>query len=197
MNVALDHINFFSGQEEYIEAFKRFAALVPADGLLLAGIDSPNVASVAAAATSPVQTFGFAGDAEWQAANVRLEPERSVFDVLHRGQPYLRDVILAQPGRYVLLSALAAIALARHLGIAEQSVREALATFEGARRRLEMRGEVGGVTVVEDFAHHPTQARTSLRPPLFASRTGGCGASRPAHFQQPEPALPAGLRAGI
>ncbi|HHX40126.1 MAG TPA: hypothetical protein GX715_09195 [Armatimonadetes bacterium] len=162
MNVALDHINFFSGQEEYIEAFKRFAALVPADGLLLAGIDSPNVASVAAAATSPVQTFGFAGDAEWQAANVRLEPERSVFDVLHRGQPYLRDVILAQPGRYVLLSALAAIALARHLGIAEQSVREALATFEGARRRLEMRGEVGGVTVVEDFAHHPTQARTSL-----------------------------------
>lgn len=162
LNVALDHINFFPDQEAYIQAFERFAALVPADGLLLAGIDSEHVGRVAAAATSPVETFGFADGAGWQAVDLRLEPERTVFDVRRAGRAYRAGVAVGQPGRYIVLSALAALALAERLGLPEDAVTEALATFQGARRRMEVRGEAGGITVVEDFAHHPTQARTSL-----------------------------------
>jgi UDP-N-acetylmuramate: L-alanyl-gamma-D-glutamyl-meso-diaminopimelate ligase len=135
---------------------------VPTDGLLLAGIDSPNVARVAAAAQSPVETFGFAAGADWQAVNLRLEPERAVFDVWRSGRPHRSDVVIGQPGRYVVLSALVALALAERLGLDPAVVEDSLAHFQGARRRLELRGEVAGVTVVEDFAHHPTQARTSL-----------------------------------
>ncbi|MBI3944308.1 MAG: DUF1611 domain-containing protein, partial [Armatimonadetes bacterium] len=162
MNVALDHINFFRDQEEYIAAFEQFAGIVPEEGLLLGSADSPNVPRVFAAARCPVKSFGYAEGADWQAANLRLEPECSRFDVVRAGKPWRRDVAIGQPGRYVVYSALAALAIAERLGLDTAAVREALLSFRGARRRMELRGEAGGVTVVEDFAHHPTQARTSL-----------------------------------
>ena len=162
MNVALDHINFFRDQDDYIQAFERFAALVPEDGLLLAGIDSPHVARVMEQAKAPVETFGFAEGANWQAVNVRLDAEGSHFDVLRAGRPYCQDVFLGQPGRYILQSGLVGLAMAHRLGLDQAAVRDAFASFTGARRRMELRGEAAGVTVVEDFAHHPTQARTSL-----------------------------------
>lgn len=176
LNVALDHINFFRDQEEYINAFERFAAIIPSDGLLIAGADSPNVAQAAAAAHCPVESFGFADGADWQAVNLRLEPERARFDVLRAGRPYRQDVAVSQPGRYIVLSALVALAVAERLGMDAAAVSDAFRSFQGARRRMEVRGEAAGVTVVEDFAHHPTQARTSLETAAvrFAGRRLWC-----------------------
>lgn len=162
MNVELDHINFFRDQEEYVEAFERFAGIVNPGGLLLGGADSPNVGRVFATARCPKQSFGFSEHADWRAANLRLEPEYTQFDVWREGRFHRAGVVIGQPGRTVVYSALVALALAEYLGLEEATVCEALASFQGTRRRMEWRGEVAGVAVVEDFAHHPAQARASL-----------------------------------
>jgi UDP-N-acetylmuramate: L-alanyl-gamma-D-glutamyl-meso-diaminopimelate ligase len=169
-NVEFDHADIYADIDAVTLAFERFVRLVPRRGLVLLGADSPIAAALADRAVSRVQTFGTGTDAEWQAHD--LEPAGHVtrFRVRRNGSPFGEfDVPLL--GAHNVRNALAAIVVATELGIDAVRIREGLHLFAGVKRRLEVIGEADGVTVYDDFAHHPTAVAETLNG-LRASSPG-------------------------
>jgi UDP-N-acetylmuramate: L-alanyl-gamma-D-glutamyl-meso-diaminopimelate ligase len=161
-NVEYDHADIYPDMEALRTAFRRLLTLVPRSGRVLLGADSPEALRLAEQARSPVETFGFAGEADWRASAVRPDGGRILFDVWHASEPYGQ---FESPlhGAHNVRNALAAIAVGHAAGLAPEEMRRGLASFSGVRRRLELRGTVRGVSVFDDFAHHPTAIRETLR----------------------------------
>jgi UDP-N-acetylmuramate: L-alanyl-gamma-D-glutamyl-meso-diaminopimelate ligase len=160
-NVEFDHADIYADVEEVVRAFRRLVTLIPRKGLLLVGTDSPRARALVASARSRVETFGLAADADWEARD--LEPtERGIrFAVHHRGHRFgMFDVPLV--GAHNVRNATAAIAVAHEIGVPADRIREGLRTFAGVKRRLEIIGTASGVTVYDDFAHHPTAVGETL-----------------------------------
>ena len=162
-NIEFDHADIYRDEEAYRFAFARFINLIPGNGTLVAGWDSPIVRELAAKSFAPVESFGFDehANARWQAQNVGFETDVMRFRVLHNGQPY-GDVVTPLAGAFNVRNCLAAIAVADALGAERSNVLEGLRTFRSVRRRMEVRGTAGGVTVIDDFAHHPTAVRETI-----------------------------------
>jgi len=161
LNVEADHLDCFGEFEAVVDAFSRFAALVPPSGLLVCNADDPVALRAGCASRGRVETCGFAPDADWRAVNLRLEGGCFLFDVVHRGD-FMFDAQLAIPGRHNVSNALAAIALAHDAGADMAAIRTGLSKFEGVQRRMTLRGTGGGVTLVDDYAHHPTEIRATI-----------------------------------
>lgn len=161
LNIEADHLDCYQDFEHLAEAFIQFARQVRPDGLLVCNADDPTVNSVAAAASAPVQTFGFDDRADWQARAMHATADGHAFEVWFRSTRVFATEMRI-PGKYNVANALAATALAWHAGAEPETVAEALATFTGVKRRLSWRGETCGVTVVDDYAHHPTEIRMTL-----------------------------------
>lgn len=159
-NIEFDHADIYRDEEAYKYAFARFINLIPGNGTLVAGIESPLVRELAEKSFAPVESFGLE-DARWTARDIRFG-EATSFSVHHGGQHW-GDVVTPLAGIFNIRNCLAAIAAAESLGAERAKVREALATFKSVRRRMEVRGEVAGVTVIDDFAHHPTAVRETLQ----------------------------------
>jgi UDP-N-acetylmuramate: L-alanyl-gamma-D-glutamyl-meso-diaminopimelate ligase len=160
-NVEFDHADIYADLDEIRLAFRRLVNLVPARGLLLLGADSPEAAAIRAFARSPVETFGLTEDADWYAYGVRVLGAATSFGVRHAGSDLGRfDVPLL--GAHNVRNALAAMAVAHAVGVDPQSIAAGLARFKGVKRRLEALGTVAGVTVYDDFAHHPTAIAETL-----------------------------------
>ncbi len=167
-NIEFDHADIYRDEEAYRFAFSRFINLVPSGGTLVAGWDSPIVRELAGRSFAPVQSFGY-GDApagggghpRWTALGAEFGPEGSRFDVVHDGEPWGR-VETPLAGSFNVRNCLAAIAAAESVGADRDGVRLGLRTFRSVRRRMEVRGEVEGVTVIDDFAHHPTAVRETI-----------------------------------
>jgi len=161
-----DHPDLFPTLEALVDAFRRFAALIPPDGLLVACADDPGAGALAATRRSAggmVTTYGVASaEAGWRAVNVRAQGGGMAFDVLRAGRRAGAGR-LRVPGAHNVLNALAALAIVERLGVAEDGALAALATFSGAARRFEVRGQAGGVTVIDDYGHHPTAITATLR----------------------------------
>jgi UDP-N-acetylmuramate: L-alanyl-gamma-D-glutamyl-meso-diaminopimelate ligase len=151
-------------------AFRRLLGVLPAKGLVVAGADSPRVAEVLEGTRSRVVTFGIERDADWRASQVRVDGEGTRFRVSFRGQDH-GEFALRLLGEHNVRNALAALAVAAEAGVPPDAARPSLAAFGGVKRRLERRGTARGVTVWDDFAHHPTAVRETLR----ALRTLGAG----------------------
>jgi UDP-N-acetylmuramate: L-alanyl-gamma-D-glutamyl-meso-diaminopimelate ligase len=134
---------------------------VPRRGLLLLGADSPDAAALADSARSRVETFGLAGGADWFAYDVESSAEGTAFRVRHRGSP-LGVFRTSMAGTHNVKNALAAMAVAAEAGVSPDSMRDGLLAFAGVKRRLERVGSARGVTVLDDFAHHPTAVRETL-----------------------------------
>ena len=166
-NIEFDHADIYRDEEAYRFAFSRFINLVPRSGTLVAGWDSPIVRELAAKAPSPVQPFawsddgGEAGDAEWTARGVSFGPEGTRFTVLRGGEAW-GEVVTPLTGAFNVRNCLAVIAAAEFIGADREGVREGLRTFRSVKRRMELRGEARGVTVIDDFAHHPTAVRETI-----------------------------------
>jgi UDP-N-acetylmuramate: L-alanyl-gamma-D-glutamyl-meso-diaminopimelate ligase len=142
-------------------AFRRLVNLVPAKGLILLGADSPDAAALASRAKSRVQTFGLSAGADWRATAIEIGATTS-FRVRHGGTDHgVFTMILA--GEHNVRNALAALAIGVELGLDIDALRAALASFAGVKRRLEVVGEANGITVYDDFAHHPTAVDETLR----------------------------------
>lgn len=166
-NVEMDHPDCFRDEDDLRQAFLEFAARTTGDGLVLAWADDPAVAALAREAATiagcAVQTFGFDPSAAWSARNLKpLADGGTEFAVLRGGRKVAR-ARMALPGRHNVANALAALAAAAWLGIPPETAAEALARFQGTRRRMEERGSVGGILVLDDYAHHPTQIAATLR----------------------------------
>ena len=166
-NVEFDHADIYPDLDAVLLAFRRLVNLVPRSGLLLLGADSPHALGLASRAVSPVQTFGLGADADWQAVGVEAVDGITHFDALFQGQLFGR---FASPllGVHNVRNALAAIAVGRHVGLSATALAEGLRRFRGVKRRLETVGVARGVTVIDDFAHHPT----AVLETLAALRTG-------------------------
>jgi UDP-N-acetylmuramate: L-alanyl-gamma-D-glutamyl-meso-diaminopimelate ligase len=160
-NIEFDHADIYEDLGAVRLAFRRLANLVPRRGLLLLGADSPDAAALAAVARSRVETFGLCGGADWLAYDVESSADGTAFRVQHSGTA-LGVFRTAMAGEHNVKNALAAMAIANEVGAPIESVREGLLAFAGVKRRLETVGSARGVTVLDDFAHHPTAVRETL-----------------------------------
>jgi UDP-N-acetylmuramate: L-alanyl-gamma-D-glutamyl-meso-diaminopimelate ligase len=161
-NVEFDHADIYPDLRAVQTAFGRLLTVIPRRGLLVAGVESPALRDILPQAPCRVETFAVEAAADWQARSVRGEGGGTRFQVRGKGRD-LGEFRLALPGEHNVRNALAAIAVAAEAGASPEEMRPALAEFRGVKRRLEVRGTVRGVTVYDDFAHHPTAVRETLR----------------------------------
>jgi UDP-N-acetylmuramate: L-alanyl-gamma-D-glutamyl-meso-diaminopimelate ligase len=160
-NVEFDHADIYADFDAVMLAFRRLVNLVPRNGLLLVGADSSGARAAAEKAVSRVETFGTGDRLDWQAHDLEPAGAATRFKVRRRGSPFgVFEVALV--GAHNVRNALAAIAVATEAGVTPERIAEGLRTFAGVKRRLEIVGVADGVTVYDDFAHHPTAVAETL-----------------------------------
>jgi UDP-N-acetylmuramate--alanine ligase len=161
-NIDREHLDHYGTLDGLVDAFVGFANRVPFYGLAAVCLDDPHIARVLPALGKRTTTYGIdRTDADYVAAEIRHDGPSTRFRVVVRGVD--RGVFgLGMPGIHNVRNALAAIAIADELEISPDVTRKALAEFEGVQRRFTVRGQVGGVTVVDDYGHHPTEIRATL-----------------------------------
>lgn len=160
-NVDRDHLDHFSDFGEIQEAFVRFMNQVPFYGWVVACHDDPGVLALRKKVHRRVLTYGLKSGADLSLRELQLLPLGSRYDCLFRGEA-LGRIELCVPGAHNALNSLAAVTVARLLEVPFPAVQAALRAFRGAERRLESKGERGGVWVMDDYAHHPAEIRTTL-----------------------------------
>jgi UDP-N-acetylmuramate: L-alanyl-gamma-D-glutamyl-meso-diaminopimelate ligase len=160
-NLEFDHADIYPDLAAIRLAFQRFVNLVPRRGLLLLGADSPEALALRERAHCRVETFGLSDGADWQAHDVRVDEVSTTFSVRRRGEP-VGSFALPLLGTYNVRNALAAIGVGAAVGIDTDTLAEGLRRFKGVRRRMQHRGTAAGVSVYDDFAHHPTAIEETL-----------------------------------
>jgi UDP-N-acetylmuramate: L-alanyl-gamma-D-glutamyl-meso-diaminopimelate ligase len=169
-NVEFDHADIYRDETAYRFAFERFVNLVPRTGMLVMGWEGVTERELAGGSWAPVHSFGISGRGSveagqarprWSAREIEYGPEGTTFTLLQEGRETGRFQT-PLTGAFNVRNCLAAVAAARAVGASWEGIRQGLSTFRSVRRRMEIRGEVGGVTVIDDFAHHPTAVRETL-----------------------------------
>jgi UDP-N-acetylmuramate: L-alanyl-gamma-D-glutamyl-meso-diaminopimelate ligase len=161
-HVEFDHADIYADLEAVKVAFKRLVNLVPRRGLLVAFDGSANVTECIGKAFCRVERYGFKPESDWQVRNLRHEDGKSKWEIWNHGELW-SDLTMQLAGEHNALNATAAAALAAGQGIQKQAIRAALASFKSVKRRLEVRDVIRGITIIDDFAHHPTAIRETLR----------------------------------
>lgn len=169
-NIEYDHPDIFPTPEQYGAAFAKFVKLLPANGRFIACVDDPGVRDLLAGLTLPdVQTTTFsaaengrAREAHFQALDLRPNPLGGMDFVVQQDERLVGLARLRVPGVHNVRNALAAIIVGLDAGIDFNNIRQSLAEFGGVGRRFQVQGEVGQVTVIDDYAHHPTEIRVTL-----------------------------------
>jgi len=161
-HVEFDHADIYVDLAAVKTAFKRLVNLIPRRGRLVAFDGSENVSECVARAFCAVERYGFRAESQWRLTDLQHEGTESRWTLL-RGGTVFAELRLPMAGEHNALNATAAAALAAGQGVPAAAIVEALATFRSVKRRLEVRAEVNGVTIIEDFAHHPTAIRETLR----------------------------------
>jgi UDP-N-acetylmuramate: L-alanyl-gamma-D-glutamyl-meso-diaminopimelate ligase len=156
-NVEFDHADIFADLAAIQTSFKHFIRLVPRNGLLLANGDDRNLAPLLDVTHCPVKRFGLGESNAVQGFNLRYGPTASEFEI-----PSFKFHI-NMVGEFNVRNALAVVACAKHCGLKNHQIQAAFDSFRGIKRRMEVRGISGGITVVDDFGHHPTAIRETLR----------------------------------
>jgi len=162
LNVEEDHLDYYRGLDEIVDAFRCFAARIRPDGLLIVNGENRHALRAASDAACCVETYGFEGSVNWKAQILGEQRGCCHFRVDDDGRALL-DVRLRIPGRHNVANALAVIALCARAGVEPEAVASALAGFEGVERRMTWRGCEGGVNVVDDYAHHPTELQVTIK----------------------------------
>lgn len=160
-SVEFDHADIFDDLEAIKKSFKKFVSLLPADGLIVAHLDDPNVREVIQDAPCEVQGYGQRKDLDWSLHDVRAEGGSTHFKVRFQGKAW-SELAVQLPGTHNCLNALAVAAVLHKIGVAPRNINQGLKMFGGIKRRQEIRGIVREITVIDDFAHHPTAVRATL-----------------------------------
>jgi UDP-N-acetylmuramate: L-alanyl-gamma-D-glutamyl-meso-diaminopimelate ligase len=160
-----DHADIYPDFAAYELAFRRLVNLVPRSGRVVIWGDTedsgPALRRAAEKAFCPVETYGFGAANDWAASELRVEGEAMSFRVERLGKPF-GEFRLAATGRHNVLNALAAMIVAHGRGISSEAIAKAFATFRSVKRRMEVKGTVNGVLIVDDFAHHPTAVGATI-----------------------------------
>ncbi len=178
-SIEMDHPDIYPDIDEVADAFRAFVGLVPAGGSLIGCGDSERVRRAMASGRARAVSYGFDVANDWRAGDVAPNPAGGSDFVVWRGETCIGSFTLQIPGRHNVLNSLAALVVAQSAGVDVEVARAALASFRGAARRFEVKGEFGGVTVVDDYAHHPSEIRATLA----AARSRYAGRTLWAVFQ--------------
>jgi len=157
----MDHADIYRDEAHYRSAFERFVALLPREGFLAACATWPSVVELAGRAACEVETYSVERPADWEARDLSLAADGARFRLVRRGRA-LGPVRLAVGGAHNVENALGVAAASTRLGLGFEEIAAGLEEFRGVRRRQEVRGSAGGVTVIDDFAHHPTAVSRTL-----------------------------------
>lgn len=160
-NIDREHLDFYQDIGEIKDAFLSFTDRIPFYGLAVLCLDNESVQDIIPKIRRRFTTYGMSAQADFQARNVVFDGLTSRFDVYHFGER-LGEIFLNLPGLHNVSNSLASIAVGTELDIPYDVIKSALETIQGVQRRLEIKGEVNGVTVVDDYGHHPTEIRTTL-----------------------------------
>ncbi|HEV2400493.1 MAG TPA: UDP-N-acetylmuramate:L-alanyl-gamma-D-glutamyl-meso-diaminopimelate ligase [Candidatus Sulfotelmatobacter sp.] len=168
-SVEFDHADIYKDLDAVETAFKRLVNLVPRRGKIVAfdgaaadATESASLERCLAKAFCPVERYGAGPRATWQVADLRLDPGRTTWSVLHNGN-HFADFEFPLAGEYNVWNATAAVALASNYSIPKDAIAAALQTFKSVKRRLEVKAQVNGITIIDDFAHHPTAIAGTLK----------------------------------
>jgi UDP-N-acetylmuramate: L-alanyl-gamma-D-glutamyl-meso-diaminopimelate ligase len=190
-SIEFDHADIFQDLEAIKRSFSRFVGLIPEDGLLVANLDDPNIVEVIQNAKCEVQSYGLQSDRMWSFHEIHHQNGLTTFTILKNGEPWAK-VSLKMAGRHNSLNCLAVCAVLDRLQVPAEKIKDLFEDFGGVKKRQEVRGIVNGITVIDDFAHHPTAVRETLAAlanayaghrlvVIFEPRTNS---SRRAVFQQ-------------
>ncbi|MDZ7330399.1 MAG: UDP-N-acetylmuramate:L-alanyl-gamma-D-glutamyl-meso-diaminopimelate ligase [candidate division KSB1 bacterium] len=160
-NIEFDHADIYDNLDQIKLAFRRLINLVPRNGLLLANREDANVMELSPRAFCPVETFGLAPDAFWRAEEIHFYPDRTTFDIFQRDKKFA-TVTVPLTGYHNIRNVLAAVGVANRLELTPEVIVPGLAQFQNIVKRLEVKGTVNGVTIYDDFAHHPTKVRSTI-----------------------------------
>ena len=162
LNVESDHLDYFKTLDHIYHSFHAFAERIPKSGLLVINQDIENLETITKGLDCCVETFGFHSGAHWQARDiVHHEDGNSSFDVYYKNEKFM-PIQLQVPGEHNIANALGAIAAAHFLKISNGDCTAGLAHFSGTQRRFQKKGIKSGVTVIDDYAHHPTEIKATL-----------------------------------
>jgi len=161
-HVEFDHADIYADLDAVKTAFKRLVNLVPRRGLLVAFDGSENVTECISKAFCRVERYGFKAESDWQLRKIRYIDGHMRWEIW-RGSELWSEVAMQLAGEHNALNATAAAALAFGQGVSKDAIRTALASFKSVKRRLEVRDVIRGITIIDDFAHHPTAIRETLR----------------------------------
>ena len=168
-SVEFDHADIYKDLDAVETAFKRLVNLIPHRGRIVAfdgfageALESPSLERCLEKAFCPVERYGAGTRANWKVTNLRLEPARTTWTVVHDGQSWA-ELEFPLAGEYNVWNATAAAALAASCGISKEAIAAALRTFKSVKRRLEVKAQVNGITIIDDFAHHPTAIAGTLK----------------------------------
>jgi UDP-N-acetylmuramate: L-alanyl-gamma-D-glutamyl-meso-diaminopimelate ligase len=160
-SVEFDHADIYKDLDAVETAFKRLVNLVPRRGRIVAFDTGKSIESCLARSFSPVERYGSSENSNWRITNLRLEPDHTAWSIVHDEKPWA-DFEYALAGEYNVWNATAAAAMAMACDISKDDISAALKTFKSVKRRLEVRAKVNGITIIDDFAHHPTAIAGTL-----------------------------------
>ena len=163
LNIDADHLDFFKDIEDIRHSFRLFAQKLPQDGTLIINGEIPHVEEITQGLPCEIITYALSGDAQYTADNIVFdETAHPSFDCICKGEKIGR-FSLSVPGIHNVSNALSAIALARKIGLPTETIQKGLLHFGGTDRRFQYKGKVAGVTVIDDYAHHPTEIAATLK----------------------------------
>ena len=163
LNMDADHLDFFKDIDDIRRSFRRFAELLPADGTLIINADTPEYQSITEGLPCQVITYGLENNADYTASDITYDEfGHASFNVRYKGSD-LGRCSLKVPGSHNVSNALSAVAAGRLLNLPWEVIADGLLSFTGTDRRFQYKGTVGGVTIIDDYAHHPTEIEATLK----------------------------------
>lgn len=162
LNIDADHLDFFKDLDDILHSFRKFAQLLPDDGTLIVNSEIEHLDQLTKGLTCKIVTYGMDASSDYYASNITFDEFAHPSFDCYKGDTLLGHFVLHVPGIHNVSNALASIALADQMGVSMEHTRIGLEKFGGTKRRFEKKGEIGGVTIIDDYAHHPTEIEATL-----------------------------------
>lgn len=162
LNVDKDHIDYFKNLDNIYKSFNKFAKRIPADGFLVINNDIPRLNEVLDGIKCSYETYGKNSDSDWYAENISYDSMgHGSYTVFHKGSK-IAEINLSIPGEHNVYNSLGAFALAYRYGIKTEDIKKGISNYRGTDRRFQYKGSFNGVTVIDDYAHHPTEIAATI-----------------------------------
>ncbi len=182
-NIEPEHLDFYGNFDKAREAFKSFVSNIPFYGFAVMCLDHPEVQSlIGQIKDRRIISYGLSPQAEVRAENIRTDATGSTYDAIVNGDTVIKDLHIPMPGKHNILNSLATIAVAHELKIKDSIIKKAFANFEGVKRRFTKVGEANGVTIIDDYGHHPTEIMATLQAARSVTKGSVIAVVQPHRF---------------